>query len=329
MYLLIKFKHFKKKLTKKTSFFCNNLTYIFLLFFCTMKSQTISKVAVGKIERIEAFKSKFIDNRTIDIWLPENYNSNKKYAVLYMQDGQMLFDAETTWNKQAWEVEEILTKLSKENKIKETIVVGIWNGRKVRHASYFPQKPYENLSVNEQVLVTKKLQEKGRITDAFIPNSDNYLKFIVYELKPYIDKKYNVHTDKENTFIAGSSMGGLISMYSICEYPEVFGGAICMSTHWPGSFEVENNPIPDAFLKYLKTNLPNPESHKIYFDCGDQTLDAMYPNLQKQVDSIMKSKHFSENNWLTKYFPGKDHSEKSWNERLHIPLEFLLKKSND
>lgn len=297
-----------------------------ILFSLMTKAQSLQKPSSGKIERIEAFESQFIDHRMIDIWLPENYNSNKKYAVLYMQDGQMLFDASTTWNKQTWEVEEVLTQLFNENKIKETIVVGIWNGEKVRHASYFPQKPYENLSASEQELVTKKLQEKGRTTDVFIPNSDNYLKFIVQELKPFIDKKYSVYTDKKQTFIAGSSMGGLISIYGICEYPEVFGSAICMSTHWPESFEVENNPITNAFFKYLEKNLPSFKNHKIYFDCGDQTLDAMYPNLQKKVDTIMKSNGFSENNWLTKYFPGKDHSEKSWNERLQIPLEFLLKK---
>lgn len=290
-----------------------------------MKAQSLQKVTVGRIERIEAFESKFIDSRIIDIWLPENYSDNKKYAVLYMQDGQMLYDAETTWNKQAWEIEEVLSKLSQENKIKETIVVGIWNGGKVCHASYFPQKPYENLSKEDKALVTKKLQEKGRTTEAFVPNSDNYLKFIVNELKPFIDKKYSVRTNLENTFIGGSSMGGLISMYAICEYPEIFGGAICMSTHWPGSFEAVDNPIPDSFLNYLSNNLPNPKNHKIYFDCGDQTLDAIYPEIQKKVDVVMISKKFTSNNWLTKYFIGDDHSEKSWSKRLNYPLEFILK----
>ena len=67
-------------------------------------------------------------------------------------------------------------------------------------------------------------------------------------------------------------MGGLISMYAICEYPEVFGGAICMSTHWYRNFASENNPIPLAFQNYLKANLPNPKTHKIYFDFGTETL---------------------------------------------------------
>ena len=89
---------------------------------------------------------------------------------------------------------------------------------------------------------------------------------------------------------------------------------------------MENNPIPDAFVKYMATHLPDPKTHKFYFDHGDQTLDAMYPPLQKKVDQVMKEKGFTDNNWVTKFFPGDNHSEISWNRRLNIPLEFLLKK---
>jgi enterochelin esterase-like enzyme len=121
-------------------------------------------------------------------------------------------------------------------------------------------------------------------------------------------------------------MGGLISMYAICEYPKIFGGAACMSTHWPGIFSMENNPVPDTFISYLKTNLPDPKTHKIYFDYGDQTLDAMYPPLQQKVDEIMKTWGFTNKNWITRYYPGDDHSEKSWNRRLYVPLQFLLNK---
>jgi predicted alpha/beta superfamily hydrolase len=124
----------------------------------------------------------------------------------------------------------------------------------------------------------------------------------------------------------GSSMGGLISMYAICEYPDVFGGAACLSTHWPGTFAVENNPIPDAFINYLKLHLPDPKRHKIYFDYGDQTLDALYPPFQKKVDEVMKAKGFSERNWMTKFFQGENHSERAWHKRLDTPLLFLLKK---
>ena len=264
--------------------------------------------------------------RNIDIWLPEGYSDTTKYSVLYMNDGQMLYDPENSWNKQSWNVDDVATELFDANKIKNIIVVGIWNGGQTRHVDYFPQKPFEYLSIVEKNTVTTQLQKAGKEKESFKPQSDNYLKFLIKELKPYMDKKYSVYTNSENTFIAGSSMGGLISIYAICEYPEVFGGAACMSTHWVGTFTLDNNPIPDSFLKYMDKKLPNPKDHKIYFDCGDQTLDALYPEIQKNVDSLMIDKGYTKSNWITKYFPGEDHSENSWNKRLNIPLEFLLSK---
>jgi len=290
-------------------------------------AQTLPQVVSGKIERMENFKSNYVTERNIDVWLPDNYSNSKKYNVLYMHDGQMLYDPEMTWNKQAWNVDDVLTKLVTENKIKDVIVVGIWNGGITRHIDYFPQKAFESLTQNQQDSIYKANRSNGQsVFNNQKVNSDNYLKFIVKELKPIIDKKYSVYTDANHTFIAGSSMGGLISMYAICEYPKVFGGAACLSTHWPGIFAVENNPIPNTFFEYLKKHLPNPKSHKIYFDYGTATLDAMYEPFQLKIDEIMKSKGFSSQNWLTQKFEGEEHSEKSWNKRLHIPIEFLLAK---
>lgn len=280
-------------------------------------------VSSGTLEYITDFPSKFVAARAIEIWLPDGYLSTKKYAVLYMHDGQMLFDASICWNKQAWEVDETASKLQAEKKTRDFIVVGINNSAK-RHPEYFPQKAYESLTVAQQQFVTQALKEKGRITDTFTPLADAYLQFIVSELKPYIDSHYAVDPKPEATCIAGSSMGGLISMYAICEYPEVFGGAACLSTHWPGIFAVDGNPVPDAFMTYMRNHLPNPSTHKIYFDYGDQTLDALYPPLQQKIDEVMQEKGFDSSNWSTQFFPGKDHSEQSWKERLAIPLQFLL-----
>ena len=243
-----------------------------------------------------------------------------------MQDGQMLYDPSLSWNKQAWNVDDVASELLAKSKVKNFIVVGIWNGGQTRHQDYFPQKPFEQLSSIEKDTVDAQLQRAGRTTEMFQARSDKYLQFIVKELKPYIDKKYSVKASRESTFIAGSSMGALISLYAICEYPKIFGGAACLSTHWVGTFTLENNPVPNSFLNYLNKKLPSPKNHRIYFDYGDQTLDAMYKGVQMKADSIMKSKGYTNSNWLTKYFPGDDHSEKSWNKRLNIPLEFLLRK---
>lgn len=282
------------------------------------------KAVSGKVVRITQFQSNFVDARNIDIWLPEKYDGKKKYAVLYMHDGQMLFDSATTWNHQTWNVDDVLSQLMKDNIIRNVIVVGIWNSGGNRHPDYFPQKPFEGLPQAGKDTVTARLQTAGRVKTVFMPRSDSYLKFIVEELKPYIEKNYSVRKKRKDTFIAGSSMGGLISMYAICEYPRVFGGAICMSTHWPGIFTLENNPVPDAFLNYLSQNLPRPGHNNIYFDCGDRTLDKLYPEIQKKVDSIMVARGYNSKNWLTKYFTGEDHSEKSWSKRFSIPALFIL-----
>ena len=304
------------------------ITTIVLSFILSVKAQnTLPKVVHGKIERIENFESKYITSRNVDIWMPEGYSQSKKYSVLYMHDGQMLFDPESSWNKQAWNVDDVASKLFQSNEIKKFIVVGVWNGGETRHSDYFPQKPFEFLLNSQRDTINAQLKRSHvPIKKTFCPQSNNYLKFIVEELKPYIDKTYSVYSDKENTYVMGSSMGGLISMYAICEYPKVFGGAACLSTHWPGTFTLDNNPIPDAFIKYLNKNLPNPKSHKIYFDCGDETLDKLYPEIQKKVDQLMVEKGYNENNWITKFFPGENHSENAWNKRLNIPLGFLFKK---
>ncbi|MBP6073125.1 MAG: alpha/beta hydrolase [Flavobacterium sp.] len=299
---------------------------IVLLFFTSIAFGQSPEVSLGKIQHIENFPSKYVDARNIDVWMPEGYSVSEKYAVLYMHDGQMLYDAATTWNKQSWEVDEVAGKLIREGKTKKFIVVGIWNNGSKRHPEYFPQKPYENLLPTQKDTITAQLQKAGRTKEKFQPISDLYLKFLVTELKPYIDNHFSTLKNRENTVIAGSSMGGLISMYAICEYPEVFGGAACISTHWPGTFSSENNPIPDAFLNYMNSHLPDPKTHQFYFDYGNKTLDALYPELQKKVDLLMKNKGFTPSTWTTQFFEGKDHSEKSWTERLHIPFEFLLKK---
>ena len=166
-------------------------------------------------------------------------------------------------------------------------------------------------------------------------NSDDYLKFIVYELRPFINKTYNnTYMDPSHTVIGGSSMGGLISMYAICEYPGVFGTAACFSTHWPGIFEMKNNPIPDAIVRYFKKNLPDPHSHKILFTHGTEGLDALYAPTQKRIDKIMtKSGYrsyikneplFFGSNWKTQVDQGLGHEEATWQKQFRENIGFLL-----
>jgi enterochelin esterase-like enzyme len=272
--------------------------------------------ASGRIVRLTKFPSVFVQPRTIDVWLPEGYSAKNKYAVLYMHDGQMLFDSASTWNKQEWGVDETLTALIQEKKIRPCIVVGIWNNGPLRPSEYFPEKIIASLSGKMRNEVMQFVLDT--------PRADQYLKFIVRELKPYIDSAFSTHHNQRNTFIAGSSMGGLISWYALCEYPSVFFGAACLSTHWPGTFNLQDTTVPIAFDSYLKQYLPDAGQHRIYFDHGTATLDSVYRPSQLRVDRTMKARGYSKNSWMSREFAGADHSERAWRNRLRIPLAFLL-----
>ena len=284
----------------------------------------LPKVAAGTIQRIEKFPSKFVEARNVDVWLPDGYSVKKKYAVLYMHDGQMLFDSSYNWNHQEWGVDETVSKLIKEKKIRECIVVAVWNIPAKRYADYMPQKVIDSIpEPTKSKLITQQIKAT--------PDADNYLKFLVTELKVYIDSAYATKKDVKNTFIMGSSMGGLISAYALCEYPEVFGGAGCLSTNSSFLPFAMINDKTDAegaskFRNYLAAHLPKANTRKIYFDYGDQDMDAYYIPFQPKIDEVMRQKGYSEKYWITNFYPGEGHSEKSWNKRLHIPLVFLLKK---
>ncbi len=276
-------------------------------------AQTVkTKDVTGVIKRHEQFSSRFVDARNVDVWLPDGYEPNKakRYPVVYMHDGQMLFDATTTWNHQEWGIDETMTRLISAGRIRPAIVVGVWNTPK-RFIEYMPQKAVRNLEV-------RPLKDAPAITREQLV-SDNYLKFLVTELKPFIDATYRTRPDRKDTFIMGSSMGGLISAYAMSEYPQIYGGAGCISTHWPAGDGI--------VIDYLKMHLPDSQTHRFYFDYGTETLDANYEPYQLKMDEVMRNAGYrGGRNWLTRKFVGAAHMESAWSQRVEVPLLFLLHK---
>jgi enterochelin esterase-like enzyme len=289
-------------------------------------AQPTPQLSSGKLERWANFPSVHVDARHIDVWLPEGYDqgvaAGKRYAVIYMHDGQMLFDARTTWNQQAWNVDATLSRLMAAGRIRDTLVVGIWNNGKFRHSEYFPQK---FLALADEPTRQRVIREdlQGR------PQSDNYLRFIVEELKPAIDAKYATRPEPASTFIMGSSMGGLISVYAMNEYPRVFGGAAGLSTHWMSAMQPTAS-IPLAAFNYLREHLALPEGHRLYQDHGTTELDANYAPYQVLVDALVRERGYTEQgpqaNYLTRVFEGTGHNERAWADRLEIPVLFLMGK---
>lgn len=270
----------------------------------------------GRIERLELPHWPQIEARPVDVWLPPGYRADRPHAVFYMHDGQMLFDPRSTWNRQAWEVDAVAAPLIASGVLRDFIVVGIWNAGAARHAEYFPQGCLPHLPEPLRAqLVAKSLQGE--------PRSDAYLRFLVETLKPAVDARYATAPGRESTFLMGSSMGGLISCYGLCEYPEVFGGAACLSTHWIGHFE-RNHEVPSAALAYLQAKLPIPERVKLWLDRGDQELDAKYDEAQARVDALLQAKGFRAPGFVSRVYAGTGHNETAWSARLAEPLKFLL-----
>jgi enterochelin esterase-like enzyme len=282
------------------------------------------KPASGRIERLTDFASNYVPARNVDIWLPPGYSDRQKYAVLYMQDGQMLFDADVTWNKQEWQADEVAARLMATGRTRPFIIVGVHNAGTARNSEYFPQKTFDALPKKRQEQVLSMSKQDGSPLFNAPFSGDAYLKFLVSELKPYVDRHYSVQPEASATALMGSSRGGLISLYAMMEYPETFGSAACLSSHWPIKYDMDDNPYPDQLLDYMKENLPDPANHRLYFDYGTATLDALYPPLQAKADAVLREKGYSAGNWQTRAFPGAEHSEKAWAERLDIPLLFLF-----
>lgn len=251
-----------------------------------------------------------LPRRNIDIWLPPGAaRSGRRYPVIYMHDGQNLFDPQHAYLGIDWGIDEALEALMRERGLPGAIVVGVWNGPE-RWREYAPQRPFFQIEGTPGWQVM--LERAGGI-----PVSDAYLAFLVEKLKPWVDANLPTLPDQPNTFVMGSSMGGLVSLYALSRYPTVFGGAGCVSTHWlAGGADL---------VDVMAADLPPPGRHRLYFDYGTATLDAGYEPLQRQMDDHLRTAGYSEGvDWVTHKFPGAEHSERSWRERAGVPLGFLL-----
>ena len=234
--------------------------------------------------------------RRVWIYLPPSYSaSNKKYPVLYMHDGQNVFDDATSFSGE-WGVDEAIDTLGL--KTRECIVVGIDNGGDKRLNEYCPY----DFSLNGIAANNKSNVGEG----------GKYVDFLVKTLKPFIDKKYRTLKDSKNTFTAGSSMGGLISMYAVLKYPNVFGGAGVFSP----AFWVGPKIFDDIKAKGKKVNA------KIYFYAGDEEGETMVPMTLRAFNEMHK---VSKSKMCEVIRAGGKHNEPRW--RIEFPLfyEWLMK----
>ncbi len=265
----------------------------------------------GLLRTHESVASRHVDARRVDVWLPPGYGADgsRRFPVIYIHDGQNLFDPAQSYIGVDWGIDEAMTRLIGERAVREAIVVGVWNTPK-RLQEYLPAKALTESRLPDDWPDMAWIRKEPIVADA-------YLRFLIEELKPFVDSTYRTLPDRANTFTMGSSMGGLISFYAVTEHPDVFGGAGCVSIHWP---------LGDGLvIDYLERHLPPPGGNRFYFDFGTATLDANYEPYQRRVDALMRAAGYTGGkDWITRKYEGAEHSERAWRARVEVPLPFLL-----
>ena len=284
------------------------LPTIWLALLSVMLTGTVAAqrahTLTGDIRLHKDFHSKILNNdRDVIVYLPPGYDKDKQrhYSVLYLHDGQNLFDGATSFIPgQEWRVDEAAGVLIASGKIEPLIIVGVYNTGKDRIDEYTP-------------VAEPKYKAGGK--------ADLYGRLLVEELKPFIDKTYRTRKGAADTGLGGSSLGGLVSMYLALKYPNVFGRvAVVSPSVWWG-----NNQIV-----HQVEALPKKPPLRIWLDIGTKE-GGNAEEAKHTVDGARLLKNaLVKKGWKLekdlKYFEaqGAEHNERAWAARVEQILEFLF-----
>lgn len=260
-------------------------------------------LAGGTLHHHPAFGSGAkVPPRDVWVWVPDDCTPKTRCPVIYMPDGQNLFEPGNAFGGAEWGMDEAM---SERPAGRRAIVVGLANSGSGRWAEYVPPA---------------LLAALGPVPPG-ADGADRYLAFVADEVKPFVDQRYPTRLERQSTFHMGSSMGGLLSLHALVSRPALFGAAAGLSTHWPIS--AEKAATPEAVASALKAWLASapPGRGRFYTDRGDQTLDALYLPFARAIIPLFGPQG---PDFRALAFPGTSHSEAAWRARLAIPLAFLL-----
>ena len=319
---------------------------LFLAFIATPSfattddpSRMIPHVSVGRIVAWPSLDGGAAGRMSVWVWLPPGYDAHKAkdahkarhFPVLYMHDGQNLFDRALTKYDQEWGLDEAIPRMAAQGDLRQWIVVGVQSPRS-RYQTLFPAKLLP--------LLSPAFQNRVRTLDSGDPRgsfaSAAYLDFLVHQVKRRVDKSFRTLPGRTDTAVMGSSMGGLMAFYAMTEYPAVFGQAACLSMHVALGSPTEKGAdhaalsveVAAAFKRYLATSAMRPATNRLYIDHGDKTLDGSYgPYTDRLVPMLATLGWSGPPNFEFRTFAGAEHNETAWRERIDIPLAFLDAKA--
>jgi predicted alpha/beta superfamily hydrolase len=262
----------------------------------------LGKTITGDVRVHESYASKSLGNsRTIVVYLPPGYEKDvkRRYPVLYMHDGQNLFDASTSFIGVEWQADETAERLIKAGAIEPLIIVGLYNTPE-RMTEYSPD-------------FDKDRQAGGK--------GDAYAKFLVEEVKPIIDKTYRTKPDRADTGVAGSSMGGLISLHICRKYPKVFSrcGVISPALMWNDRSILKDIESDHAWTKGIRfwVDMGSEEGRQI---AGFSSAMKDSRRLAKILDDAGLEQ---ERDYRYLEVSGGQHNEAAWAARFDQIVEFF------
>ena len=249
--------------------------------------------------------------RHVGIWLPPGYDeaAEARYPVLYMHDGQNLFDPRLTGSGEIWDVDDAVVRLVESGTIPPVIVVGVFNSAD-RGFEYSPWH-----------------------------GAPDYARFLIDELMPRVNAEFATLSGPQDTAVMGSSMGGLLSYYLVTNHPDVFGACGCVSSHfvlseaWAARLTSGGESAGGAdetlyIVRDIENGFTVPDGVRYWFDYGTEGLDAEYhvPHLAVR-DWLLRQGLREGADFVVRPYEGADHNEASWRERLDDPLTFLFSSS--
>lgn len=257
-----------------------------------------------------------IPAREVVVWNPRP-KTNRPLPSLWLMDGQNVFDTCRSFGvlKTGWKVDSTLLALMEAGRFPPCVLVAVPSGTE-RVLEYAPTQA--------QALLPDSLKRQWEQEFGGKPQGDAFVDYLIGVVKPAVEALCPLSNLPDSTWIGGSSRGAIISLYAHCLHPEVFGGALCLSTHWPLSrklFYIEFNMGMEAFLSQ---RLSMAQRHRLYFDHGTEELDARYPPFQERINAIIKAKLPSKA-WVCKPYPGTGHHERFWKQRLGKAIQDFIK----
>ena len=276
---------------------------ILVFFLCLTTTAQQPHTLAGDVRTHKQFHSQFLTNdRDVLVYLPPNYDSsNARYPVLYLNDGQNLFDGATSFIAgQEWRVDETVESLIAAGKIEPLIIVGVYNAGKERVNEYTPAED-------------PKYKAGGK--------ADLYGRMLVEELKPFIDRTYRTRRSAKDTGLGGSSLGGIVSLYLGLKYPQVFGRVAVIS---PSVWFANQHIV--GFVEKLSKKPPT----RIWLDVGTNEGKNMEEAQETVTGARQLRATLIKKGWRPgidfSYFEaeGAKHNEAAWADRVESILKFLF-----